>query len=217
MLLIMKVWADAAKSGGAAVDQGFVNELVRMGQAAGQSRGGTAFLLLRVLFCICLISVCWLGAGNAMHNDSQTSHNGVFSSTLRLQPRFEKGKAQMYDQIVKQKQREEEDKRKRRMDQAEQIRAKAEEEDRLLQEKAKQQLSPAASAVAPVADVAAPEFAPDVVPPPFYSSYSVLPFSSLASLSTLHSYHPHPELWWRRDSGARRRQLIRHDEGWFRW
>jgi hypothetical protein len=91
-----------------------------------------------------------------MHNDAQTSNNGVFSSAMRLQPRFEKGKAGMYDQLVKQKQKEEDEKRHRREELALAQRVKAEEEDRLAQEKGKAALNATVSSSAGSAPAPAP-------------------------------------------------------------
>lgn len=108
----------------------------------------------------------------AMHNDAQTSNNGVFSSAMRLQPRFEKGKAGMYDQLVKQKQHEEEEKRQRREQLAQAQRIKAEEEDRIAQEKAKAAMAVTASAPLPTASAAVAAPVPAYDPPVSSVSYA---------------------------------------------
>ncbi len=48
------------------------------------------------------------------HNDAEATNYGVFSSSRRLQPRYQKGKAAKYDAVSKQRTKEEVEKQKAR-------------------------------------------------------------------------------------------------------
>jgi len=86
-----KIWADAAKDI-EGFDKEFLNEIIRMGQEQTQARHNA----------------------NMNHNDAEATNYGVFSSTRRLQPRFQKGKAAKYDAVSKQRTKEEVTKKKER-------------------------------------------------------------------------------------------------------
>eukprot|EP01124_Arcella_intermedia_P007815 TRINITY_DN1483_c1_g1_i2.p1 TRINITY_DN1483_c1_g1~~TRINITY_DN1483_c1_g1_i2.p1 ORF type:complete len:472 (-),score=108.89 TRINITY_DN1483_c1_g1_i2:21-1265(-) len=113
------------------------------------------------------------------HNDAQTDHLGVFSSTLRLQPRFEKGKAQKYDQLVKQRVNDEKEAISKR-DQELKALAKQREEEEIallarLEKERQQQQKPTATQVvqtvaaptisAPTTQISAPTPTPSIVIP----------------------------------------------------
>lgn len=85
-----KIWADAAKDI-EGFDKEFLNELIRMGQEQNQAKQNQA---------------------NMNHNDAEATNYGVFSSSRRLQPRFQKGKAAKYDAVSKQRTKEEVEKKK---------------------------------------------------------------------------------------------------------
>lgn len=104
-----EIWANEAKSGATGLDPEFVQEIVKMGTKSCS------------------------GKGDLTHNDAQTYHNGlcslphivtssgVFSSTLRLQPRFEKNKAHTYDQKVSQRTHQEKEARRQQKQQQTQL------------------------------------------------------------------------------------------------
>ena len=84
-----KLWADEALKAASSTEgstannsasrQQFITELIRMGTEVEASRNQ-----------------------NLNHHDAINTNNGVFSSTRRLQPRFQKGKQQQYDVIANQ-------------------------------------------------------------------------------------------------------------------
>ncbi|KAL6071768.1 actin [Balamuthia mandrillaris] len=75
-----KIWAEAAQEeeNKGLVDKAFISELIRMGQEHERT----------------------VDRVQEMHSDAMSSHNGVFSSVRRLQPRYQKGKAQQYDVLA---------------------------------------------------------------------------------------------------------------------
>jgi len=75
-----EIWAAEAQAGASTLDADFVKAILAMGTKS-----------------------CSTGKRDLRDNEAQTSHNGVFSATLRLQPRFEKNKATNYDAQVRQR------------------------------------------------------------------------------------------------------------------
>eukprot|EP01125_Pyxidicula_operculata_P008162 TRINITY_DN275_c0_g2_i1.p1 TRINITY_DN275_c0_g2~~TRINITY_DN275_c0_g2_i1.p1 ORF type:complete len:1179 (+),score=388.10 TRINITY_DN275_c0_g2_i1:39-3575(+) len=108
-----KIWAEAAKEEGSLMDPSFVAELMRMGQEQAKARGTTS-------------------KKKEFHNEAQTDHNGVFSSTMRLQPRFEKGGAQKYDAVVKQRIADDLKKKKQAYAKTTQLKQQKEEEEKYI-------------------------------------------------------------------------------------
>eukprot|EP01127_Copromyxa_protea_P023157 TRINITY_DN8600_c0_g1_i2.p1 TRINITY_DN8600_c0_g1~~TRINITY_DN8600_c0_g1_i2.p1 ORF type:complete len:1155 (-),score=243.02 TRINITY_DN8600_c0_g1_i2:30-3494(-) len=103
------IWAEeAAVNPDQGLDKDFLKELSRMAEKSEKQRGDTS------------------------HSDAQTYHNGVFSSNLRLQPRFEKDQAQQYDQKVKATTLREKRAIKRKEQQLEEIKKRLEEDEKAL-------------------------------------------------------------------------------------
>ena len=62
---LWQIWVDAAQKKDSGLDKAFVDELLRMGVQKKAVKG------------------------TAMHSDAKATHLGVFSSTRRLQPRYQ--------------------------------------------------------------------------------------------------------------------------------
>lgn len=89
-------------------DPEFLREIEKMGREA-QKNKGQSFIVIECFlsFFSSFRLVYSKYTGDVSQNDASTTHNGVFSSALRLQPRYQQGASATYDKVVQQQVRAE--------------------------------------------------------------------------------------------------------------